>query len=93
MTHLAFRALRVVFGVLVVLFGIAELFLPGPGLLFIALGLGILSLDIPAVRRLRDRAMARLREERARLAAKRAARAERNRRPPSADNPPAGAGS
>lgn len=85
MLRLAFRAVRVVFGALVVLFGIVELFLPGPGLLFIALGLGILSLDIPAVRRLRDRAMQRLHEERAKLAEKRAKRKAAHSKPPGPD--------
>ena len=82
MLRLAFRAVRIVFGGLVVLFGIAELFLPGPGLLFIALGLGILSLDIPAVRRLRDRALERLRAERAKLAERRAQRRAARQKPP-----------
>jgi len=82
MIRLVFRGLRVVFGALVVLFGIAELFLPGPGLLFIALGLGILSMDIPAVRRFRDRAMERLRVERAKLAERRAKRKAAREKPP-----------
>ena len=82
MIRLVFRGLRVVFGVLVVLFGIAELFLPGPGLLFIALGLGILSLDIPAARRLRDAAMERWHKERAKLAERRAKRRAAREKPP-----------
>jgi len=76
----AFRVARIAVGVVVVLAGVAGCFLPIiPGLVLIVLGLGVLSLDIPAVRRMRDLAMKRLREERARLAAKRARRKAKGR--------------
>jgi uncharacterized protein (TIGR02611 family) len=46
------RAGRIALGFVVVVFGIIDLPLPGPGTVFIAIGLLILAPEIPAVRRL-----------------------------------------
>ncbi|HPD16904.1 MAG TPA: PGPGW domain-containing protein [Planctomycetota bacterium] len=72
---LACRALRIAGGVLLVLLGIIGCFLPIiQGLLLIALGLWVLSHDIPAAARLRQWAGERVRLERAKLAERRAKR-------------------
>jgi uncharacterized protein (TIGR02611 family) len=57
------RVLRVgfaFFGFIVVLAGVAMLVLPGPGLLVIAIGLGILALEFSWAERLLERAVDRL---------------------------------
>ena len=57
------RLLRVgfaFFGFIVVLAGVAMLVLPGPGLLVIAIGLGILALEFAWAERLLERAVDRL---------------------------------
>ncbi len=75
MVRFTLRILRVIGGVLLVIAGIIGCFLPIiQGMLLIALGLLVLSYDIPAARRLKEWAERRFREERAKLAAKRAAR-------------------
>jgi len=53
--RLAFKVLVAVVGSATVLVGIALLVLPGPGWLVIFLGLGILSTEFAAARRLTDR--------------------------------------
>ena len=59
MKHHALRIVRVAAGLLLVVVGIAGLFLPVlQGILLIVLGLGLLSVDIPAVRRWRERLVA-----------------------------------
>jgi len=59
-----FKAARIAAGVALVLLGIVGLFLPLlQGILFIVLGLGLLSVDVPAVRRLRERLVRYLREK------------------------------
>ena len=58
--HIIVRVVRIVAGVVVLLLGIALLGLPGPGLLVIALGLGLLAQDVPFARNLLDRVRARL---------------------------------
>jgi hypothetical protein len=45
-------------GVLLILLGVALLVLPGPGLLLIAAGLGLLATEFPVVRRFVDRILA-----------------------------------
>jgi uncharacterized protein (TIGR02611 family) len=59
-THLLVRAARILAGTLVVMAGTAMLVLPGPGLLVIAGGLSILSIDVPFARRLLDHVRSRL---------------------------------
>ena len=57
------RILRIVFaffGFIVVLAGVAMLVLPGPGLLVIAVGLGILALEFAWAERLLERAVDKL---------------------------------
>lgn len=72
------RVLRVVGGVLLMIAGIIGCFLPIiQGMLLIALGLWVLSYDVPAARRLKEWAERRVREERARLAERRARRKAR----------------
>ncbi len=67
----ALRIVRIVAGVLLVIVGIVGLVLPIlQGILFIVLGLGLLSVDIPAVRRLRDRLKQWYYERRARRRAR-----------------------
>ena len=64
------RAARVVLGVLLVILGVIGLVLPVlQGILFIVLGLGLLSVDVPLVRRQRDRLKRWYRERRARRGA------------------------
>ena len=61
------KILRIVAGVLLVLLGIIGLVLPIlQGILLIVLGLGLLSVDISAVRKLRERLLRYLREKQAR---------------------------
>jgi uncharacterized protein (TIGR02611 family) len=50
--HLVLRVVRVVAGVVVLLIGLALLALPGPGLLAVALGLGLLASEVPFAARL-----------------------------------------
>jgi len=59
-SHLLVRVARIFAGTLVVMAGTAMLLLPGPGLLVIAAGLSILSIDVPFARRLLDQVRARL---------------------------------
>ena len=66
-TRTALSIVRIVVGVLLVVLGIVGLFLPLlQGILFIVLGLGLLSVDVPVVRRWRDRLKHWHRERRAR---------------------------
>jgi hypothetical protein len=58
--HLVVRVVRVVAGVVVLLLGLAMLGLPGPGVLVIALGLGLLAHDVPFARNLLDKVRDRL---------------------------------
>jgi hypothetical protein len=53
--HILWRMVRISIGALVTAGGIALLALPGPGLVVVALGLGILAQDVPFARRLLDR--------------------------------------
>ncbi|HUT32805.1 MAG TPA: PGPGW domain-containing protein [Planctomycetota bacterium] len=83
MVKLTVRVLRIIGGVLLVIVGIMGCFLPIiQGLLLIALGLWVLSHDIPAARRLKDWAEKRVRVERAKLAEKRAKRKAARQKPP-----------
>lgn len=52
--HLLWRVLRIVAGTVVTVLGVILLALPGPGLVVVAVGLGILSRDVPFARRLLD---------------------------------------
>ncbi len=54
-THIALRVARGCAGALTVALGIALTVLPGPGILLILAGLGILAVDYPFAARLRDR--------------------------------------
>jgi len=58
--HLAIRIASVVGGSIVLILGLAMMVLPGPGLIVIAIGLGILATEVPFARRLLDRVRARL---------------------------------
>ncbi len=83
MVKFTLRVLRVAAGGLLVVLGVIGCFLPIiQGVLLIALGLLVLSYDIPAARRLRDWAQRRIQEERAKLAARRAARRAARKGPP-----------
>ena len=53
--HILLRIVRVTIGALVTAGGVALLALPGPGLVVVALGLGILAQDVPFARRLLDK--------------------------------------
>jgi hypothetical protein len=53
--HILLRIVRITIGALVTAGGLALLALPGPGLVVVALGLGILAQDVPFARRLLDR--------------------------------------
>jgi len=53
--HLLVRVARGIAGALTVVAGIALTVLPGPGVLLILLGLGLLAIDYPFAARLRDR--------------------------------------
>jgi len=62
--RLLLQIARIVSGSVLVALGIAGCVLPIlPGIPFLLVGLGLLSVDIPLVRRLRDRVSARLREQ------------------------------
>ena len=83
MVKLTLRILRIIGGVLLVIAGIIGCFLPIiQGMLLIALGLCVLAHDIPAARRLKEWGERRFREERAKLAAKRAKRKAARQKPP-----------
>ncbi len=83
MANLTVRVLRIIGGVLLVLVGIVGCFLPIiQGMLLIALGLWVLSQDIPAARRLKEWAERRFRQERAKLAERRARRKAAKEKPP-----------
>jgi uncharacterized protein (TIGR02611 family) len=58
--HVMLRMVRVVAGVVVLVIGVVLLAAPGPGLLVIALGLGLLAQDVPFAARLLERVRARL---------------------------------
>lgn len=51
------KAVRIAGGTAITLTGVALLVLPGPGLLLIVAGLGILGKDIPLAARMHQRAM------------------------------------
>jgi hypothetical protein len=53
--HIVWRIIRVTIGALVTAGGVALLALPGPGLVVVAVGLGILAQDVPFARRLLDK--------------------------------------
>lgn len=55
--HVLLRLLRGALGGALVAGGVVLTVLPGPGLLLILVGLGILSVDYPAAARLRDRVL------------------------------------
>ena len=69
------RVVVAIFGFLVVLAGVAMLVLPGPGLLVIAIGLGILALEFVWAERLLERTVDKLDE--ASDAVKRSSRKQR----------------
>jgi uncharacterized protein (TIGR02611 family) len=58
--HILVRIARISAGVVVLLLGISMIFLPGPGVIVIAIGLGLLAQDVPFARRLLDKVRARL---------------------------------
>lgn len=58
----------------IVLVGLAMVVLPGPGLVLVPAGLGVLALEFDAARRLRDRLLGALRSGRERWQARRAGR-------------------
>lgn len=58
--HVAWRMVRVSLGIVITGFGILLLALPGPGLVVVALGLGVLAQDVPFARRLLDRVQDRI---------------------------------
>lgn len=60
--HLVVRLVRIVAGVVVLIAGLIFFVIPGPGLLTIAIGLGLLAQDVPFARRLLERVRARLPE-------------------------------
>ena len=67
MKRLVLKVARITAGVLLVILGIIGLLLPVlPGIPFLILGVGLLSVDIPAVKRQCDRVIAYLREKQAR---------------------------
>jgi len=53
--HIVVRAVRGMAGVCVIAVGVALTVLPGPGVLLILAGLGVLAIDYPFAARLRDR--------------------------------------
>jgi uncharacterized protein (TIGR02611 family) len=59
-THIMLRVVRIVAGVVVLILGVVLLAAPGPGLLVIALGLGLLAQDVPFAARLLERVRRRL---------------------------------
>jgi len=58
--HILVRVGLIFGGAVVTLFGIALLALPGPGLLVVAIGLGMLATEVPFAARLLERVRARL---------------------------------
>jgi uncharacterized protein (TIGR02611 family) len=58
--HILWRMARIVAGTFVVVLGVILLALPGPGMVVVALGLGILAQDVPFARRMLERVKARL---------------------------------
>ena len=54
------RIARITTGSTLIMAGTAMLVLPGPGLVTIAVGLNVLSKDIPLAGRLKDKAQARI---------------------------------
>jgi hypothetical protein len=58
--HLVVRLARIIGGSAVALTGIALLFLPGPGLVAIAVGLGIMAPEVPFAARLLERVRERI---------------------------------
>lgn len=52
--HVVWRFARISLGVVVTGFGVLLLALPGPGLVVVAIGLGVLAQDVPFARRLLD---------------------------------------
>lgn len=58
--HIVLRVGSVVLGFIVLCLGIAIIPLPGPGLLVVAIGLGLLATEIPFARRLLDNVRERL---------------------------------
>ncbi len=63
--HVIWRFARILAGTLVLLAGVVLLPLPGPGWLVIAIGLTILSRDVPFAHRMLDRVKARLPQDEA----------------------------
>lgn len=61
--HLLVRIARVGLGAVVLVLGLVALVMPGPGLLLIAIGLGLLSRDVPFARRLLHKVRRRLPED------------------------------
>ena len=58
--HLLVRLGLIVGGAIVTLFGLALLVLPGPGLVVVAIGLGMLATEVPFAARLLERVRERL---------------------------------
>lgn len=58
--HVVWRFARISVGVVVTGFGILLLALPGPGLVVVAVGLGILAQDVPFARRILDSVQERI---------------------------------
>jgi uncharacterized protein (TIGR02611 family) len=52
--HVAWRLARISLGILILAFGILLLALPGPGLVVVVIGLGILAQDVPFAKRILD---------------------------------------
>jgi uncharacterized protein (TIGR02611 family) len=52
--HVAWRMVRISVGLVILALGILLLALPGPGLVVVVLGLGILAQDVPFARRILD---------------------------------------
>lgn len=53
--HILWRLARITAGAVVTMCGVILLALPGPGLVVVALGLGILAQDVPFARRMLDK--------------------------------------
>ena len=67
MKRVVFKTARITAGAALVVLGLIGLFLPVlQGILLIVLGLGLLSVDIPVLKRWRIRLLRRLRDARAR---------------------------
>jgi len=60
--HVLLRAARITAGIAVSLLGLVLMVLPGPGLVTLAIGLGILAQDVPFARRLLGKVRQRLPE-------------------------------